>query len=365
MSRKAEMSPSRRRKKSLLQYLQARKQKALRQRVALFETFEDRRVLAAEPFNYPSGLEIIPVLGPNEIIVREEAGGLVIDRAGNITPIPADATSVKIDAGAGRDVIRFQGNLDFRGVDLTVFSEEIIVMAGAALSAGDITFKAQGLEQGLSVISNLPLDVTDALEGERRISINDALIVGHDITFEASRIVSLISNLRPFGGGTKNAEIELDGATIRGNSIKLNSTTADENLANSTPDFAQNWLISPALSAVSEFLPTVPFSVMIRGSEANVTVNDSQLEAVEDVEINATAKTDSTTTATGMRAAENARKKGANKFWQEVNRISAGYSEANSSATAELLGTSQIIAGEALFFALTQPARRIFKPKLY
>ncbi|MBL8873812.1 MAG: hypothetical protein JNK90_28815, partial [Planctomycetaceae bacterium] len=339
------MSPSRRRKKSLLQFFKARKQKALRQRVALFETFEERRVLTAEPFNYPSGLETIPVLGPNEIIVREQGGGLVIDRAGNITPIPADATSVKIDAGAGRDVVRFEGNLNFRGVDLTVFSEEILVMPGASLSAGDITFKAQGLEQGLSVISNLPLDVTDALEGNRRISINDAIIVGNNITFEASRIVSLISNLRPFGGGTKNAEIELDGATIRGESITLDSTTADENLTSAAPDWAQNWLISPALSAVGEFLPTVPFSVMIRGSEANVSVTDSTLEATGDVEINATAQTDSSTSATAMRAAENARKKGANKFWQELNRISAGYSEANSKATAELLGTSQIIAG--------------------
>ncbi|WP_197455992.1 choice-of-anchor Q domain-containing protein [Stieleria neptunia] len=100
-------------------------------------------MLAAEPFEYPSGLEVLPALLANEIVVREEAGGIVIDRDGNLTPIPNDATSVTIDAGGGHDVVRFEGNLDFGAIDLTVLSEEIVVLPLSDLSAGDIHLDAE------------------------------------------------------------------------------------------------------------------------------------------------------------------------------------------------------------------------------
>ncbi|MFO1065873.1 MAG: hypothetical protein U0892_18575 [Pirellulales bacterium] len=347
-----------RRKKSLRQWfksVRARSSKNTQQkRRALFESFEERRLLAAEPFNYPSGIiDTLALLGPNEIFIRQEAGKLVVVRGDSTTEIPADATSVKIDAGAGRDVIRLEGNLDFHGVDLTILSEEIYVLPGTSISARDVTFKAQGLEQGISVGSNLPIDVTDVLEGARKIGISSSTIVGRDITLEASRIASLVSSVRPFGVGNKNSEIVLDGATVRGENITIGSIAKDENILNDIPDVAQNWAVAPALGTIGEYLPSVPFTVMVRGSTAKVQVNNSSLEAAVnslrdddtgDVKITAEAASDSTTSATGAREAENIKKRGANKVLQEVNRISAGYSQADSSAIAELLGASQIIA---------------------
>ncbi|MBX9580177.1 MAG: hypothetical protein K2X87_07690 [Gemmataceae bacterium] len=119
-----------------------------------------------------------------------------VDRL-TVGALGAAGFALTVDGGAGRDAVRLEGDADLGGRDLAVTAEVIEVTNAARdvdLAAGDITLTAVGDEAGLSAGSNLPLDIVDSLEGDRRITVDTrGTVAGRAVTFEASRVATLVA----------------------------------------------------------------------------------------------------------------------------------------------------------------------------
>ncbi len=342
-----------RRRKRYSQRLRQRGGSILRRSVVAFaERLEDRLLLA--------GVSIDGTPLPDDITIRENlAGELQVTINGSTQTYPGSFDFVRIDASGGNDQVRVVGDLNLGTADLRIVSEVIHIDAGVSISAGDITLEARGNEADLSILDNLPVDAFNVLVGEREIVIGSgASLDGAQVSLSASRISSLVSPVRPFGFGQKNSRIEIDGVTIAADSLSITTNSLDENLTNAVPDWASNYLISPAVSFLFDgIFPPIPLAVMIRSGESSIRLNNSNIMVDGNVEIVSTTVTDASTAALGVRdawtgpfargsqtGATNSLPATANTIYQGLNHLSAGGSFARSNAITELTGTTTIMA---------------------
>ncbi len=270
-------------------------------------------------------------------------------RLGDLSGLSGNLT---VDGGNGYDHAIVSGDVNLvsgstKG-NVEITSEVIIVLQNASLVAGDISLLSKGADAGLSVASNLPIDIGDSLAGERTIIVSSgAVIEGKKVVLASSRIASLVSPVRPFGGGNKNTKIDISGATIKGDSVSITADSKDENLTDAIPQWAQNYFVGPALSFIFDgVFPTIPFAVMVRGSESQILINNATITSEGDVNIVSTSVTDATTSAMGIRDSEKDIKEGnlAEKGYGGLNKMAIGYSQATSKAVTDIQGTTSITA---------------------
>ncbi|MFK8111404.1 MAG: hypothetical protein AB8B91_04360, partial [Rubripirellula sp.] len=304
-----------------------------------------RQLLAADESLMGSAFNDTMVLTqlPSGQLQLTDAGGLqstvVFDQPTN---------SLTIDANLGIDRITVQGTIDLGSASLHLVAEEIYVAANADLDAGNITFDARGLEEGLSIANNLPIDLTDFLEGARTINVGDgATIDGQDISLSATRVSSLVNTKRPFGIGDKNVSIVIGDAHLQGDNVSIVANAADENLLDELPGWAQHNLVGPVQEYISNgILPNVPFAVMIRSGEATIDLTSTQIDASGNVRIDANTVTDATTSAVAVQDTDENNGK-FETLKDSTNSISVGYSQASSvSRTTLSAGTEITAAGD-------------------
>ena len=138
--------------------------------------------------------------------------------------------------------------------------------------------------------------------------------------------------------------------TIEGASVTISADAKDENLLDELPSQAGNWVQNYGGSFVvdqiaHQLLPTIPYAVMVRSSEANISLTSVNIDSVGDVSITSDTATDSTTEAVAVRDTEPSNFSSTKGVVKKANNLSAGYSGATSTATTLLGGSMVISAG--------------------
>jgi hypothetical protein len=203
-----------------------------------------------------------------------------------------------IEPDAGHDVVIFAGNTFTRGGYLEVFADDIKVNNGV-------------------IVSTVPDD--EATTG--------VLANGNDIVFRARRIgTPEIENLLPAGYLSKSVSIEVGtGAVMRATSIYLIAQAEDRALATTLglTTLQSQMFLNPAVSFLTD-LVTLPIKVLVKASEARVTIGvNSRIQVDDVISIYATAGSD----ASGQAKSQ---------------LISLGYSQADATAEIHILAGALI-----------------------
>ncbi|MBD2412394.1 hypothetical protein FACHB389_10860 [Nostoc calcicola FACHB-389] len=142
-----------------------------------------------------------------------------------------------------------------------------------------------------------------------------------------------------FGYSNKTAGISVDGATIKGANVTLKANAEDYNPFTEAPAWAQKLFIEPATNALSSLLSrfTIPATVEVRGSDADITVKNADIDATGKVDITTSANVDSSVKAISM----------VDDFGNiNKNRFAAAYGQATGEAQVSIQGTTTIDAGK-------------------
>ena len=249
-------------------------------------------------------------------------------------------------------IIRVTGDIALHGKSLTLIGDRIEVGTGtrsaiistelAGGNAGDITF-------GMEVTNS---DGTKTYAGGQSIVLGAqaALLARADTTHKAGKITLATSDVAkrlvswPIDFTSKNAGISIDGATIRGGAIKLNATAKDTNLASDVPAAAAGF--SNSLTSLFGTIPGVALSaatgidlsVILRGANATINVNNAILEAVGNVDIKAETKVETQVTAVASAIG------GGGLASMTGLELAAGYGLASSNVEVKITGTTKIDA---------------------
>jgi len=289
-----------------------------------------------------------------------------------------------VDYLDGNDTVIFAGDLNLPGKDLTVLTENITVNTGVTIStqkagenSGNIdltgtivninsdaklfTQAADDKTSGnISIAANVkdfsggisPIDVFPSED----VSVNIASgvqIEGGEISITASKEsqTSLLGILI-VAVQSKEAKINIQGASIKGDSVSINANAADGNILEDDATLVNNLAIQPALNlldvaglalaAIGAPAILSAVSVSMRKSAALVSLTDTQIISDGDVSIGAENTVSSVASASG--GLEPA-KKGKYKPNVDSFPFSAGYSKAEGSAQTLLSGTTSIQAG--------------------
>ncbi len=270
-----------------------KRRRSPRRRLNSLELLETRQLLAAD-------VDIQGTQVAETIEVSVSGSELVVTGIGAEQRYAlANIQSLRINAGGQNDTIRVNSSFALSATAaIELIAEEIYVAAGVSITGGDITLTSQGAEDALTVGSNLPIDIADIFSGDRVIEIgNGASLIGDDITLEAERISTLVSPLRPFGGGKKDVDIRIGSATLQGNDISITASAEDRNLDDLVKGDASNLANDALQYAYGKAGLPVPVAVMIRESAADIDLNSTVINATGTVYIEAEASADSTTSA--------------------------------------------------------------------
>ena len=193
-------------------------------------------------------------------------------------------------------------------------------------------------------------DGTTAYAGGQYIALgpNASLLAGADTVnkHKPGKVLLATSDLTerpvswPADFTSKNAAIDLVGATIHGGSVKINAVAKDTNFASDVPAAAAGFT-----NSLKDLLQTVPgvlisaltgidVSVILRGANAKISVNDSTIEAEGNVDIKAETKVETQVTAIAA---------GLGNF--SGLEFAAGYGMAKSDVEAKIGGSTEIISG--------------------
>ncbi|MFO0942485.1 MAG: hypothetical protein U0930_17240 [Pirellulales bacterium] len=248
----------------------------------------------------------------------------------------SDIGSLTIDGLGRNDSVRIKNGFTLpAGKDLSVTAEEIYVEAGVSIQAHNISLVSSGSEVGLTVASNLPVDLADLFSSDRIINIanGSSLVAGGSINIHAQRVSDVYSPFRPFGYGNKDADVVIGAATLTGAAVSIEADAKDLNIDNLVPDYASNFSNDLVQQVYGSLGVPVPVSVMIRKSESTVTLNSTTITVSGTVFIDSTAATDATTNALSGTALGSS------------GPLTAGFSKATTLAETKLLGTTSVTAG--------------------
>ncbi len=318
------------------------------------ESLESRQLMAGDYEIRGSALY-------DSIQVSQEAGNLIVDGNHDLTvyldglevvppvsqtdqtrwEIPTSASSIKIDAYLGEDTIHVGGTIDLGpAIDFTIIGEQITVQSSAQITAGDLSLHSVGAESGLSVASNLPIDLADVFLSDRFVNIEDNVsLTGKDITLNAERISSLVSPVRPIGVGKKATSVSVGSATITASGdVEITSEARDKNIDTVVPEVISGYT-HEALHSLFPLAPLpMPVSVMVRESESTVTIESATITANGTVKITSDATADATTYAiAGMQFGTGAVSRG-------LGTVAVGVSISDASAQTSLKGSTSIVA---------------------
>jgi hypothetical protein len=338
-----------------------------------------------------SGSDIIDFKDPTESLTINMGSG---DDRLTVSAIDLDASLIVnggfgTDAGEpfvdyldGNDTVNFQGNLNLFGKDLKVVVENISVASGIRIAtqgagedSGDIEFTGTvvdilsgasivtkaatvGKESGLISIAAkvkdfsgiFPIDVFPSEDVSVSIA-SGVLIEGGEVIIEASKTsqTSILPVLL-VALQSKEAKINIQGASIKGTSVKINSNAADTNILEDEATLVNNLAIQPAISllnlaaVVFPVLASFPLlsavSVSMRKSDSLVSLTDTSIISSGDVNIGAENTVKSTAQAAG---GADPGKSGSYKA-SAYAPFSVGYSKAEGSAQTSIIGVTSIVA---------------------
>ncbi|MEZ6090109.1 MAG: hypothetical protein R3C05_19195 [Pirellulaceae bacterium] len=135
-------------------------------------------------------------------------------------------------------------------------------------------------------------------------------------------------------GVTKNtASIVIDGTTIAGGDIAIQTDARDLTLSDAVPSWVNDLLIGAATDALLSKL-SIPAAAMVRGSESTIDVTDSSITGSGNVTIDANAIVDASGKAISVNTSRDSEVK---KF---LNSFAAAYSQATATATVNVTGTA-------------------------
>lgn len=235
--------------------------------------------------------------------------------------------------------------------DIKIVAHQITIEAGSRLLAQ--VEEGSPFEPGLIQLQvdvgtfALPLIPQVSLQ-EISISIRggeeETVIRGGEIEIEGTIKNDLTSPKRWFGYTDQAVTISIEDATIEGESIVIEAESEDtswwEQVEEGEYGPALQWitpnLIEPAVEFVADALLFVtPFAAMVRGAKATVNVKDAEIESEGDVTIQATSVVNAEVEAVAAYA----------EVLTIPWKLSAGYSQAKSTAQTTIGGQSQIHAG--------------------
>ncbi|MCB1491700.1 MAG: LEPR-XLL domain-containing protein, partial [Rhodobiaceae bacterium] len=236
-------------------------------------------------------------------------------------------------------------------VTLTMKNVATSAVISTALSGDDAGHILIGEEKTNS-------DGTTSYAGGQSIATgpNASLIATADTAggHKAGKIVLATSDLAnrlaswPFDFTSKSAAIDIDGTTISGGSTKIVATAKDTSLSKDVPAAA-----SSSLSTVANLVNQIPgvlisaitgidLSVIMRGADATINVNDATIDATGSVSIKSSTKVD-----TIVNAIANAIGGGGLSSVTGLE-LAAGYGMARSTVEANLGGSTSINATESV-----------------
>lgn len=221
---------------------------------------------------------------------------------------------------------------------------------------GDITIDASGITgDGVGGLDNLTLKATGNVEirglvgtgglnnlniEARTITVSNSVRIEAlaDIAFAAKdlriSLESLLPGVLPVSADIKSSGITLgSNVIVQGQNISFSAEAKDINPTEGLNEFIDGIIVQPLIDFYAGQVPSLPVSVMVRESRANITIgNGSQILATEDISIVATAAADASAEAKG-------------EF------VSVGWSNATASATINIGQTVVITAGEDVTLA--------------
>ncbi|BAS54198.1 GLUG domain-containing protein [Leptolyngbya boryana NIES-2135] len=215
---------------------------------------------------------------------------------------------------------------------------------------GDITIDASGITgDGVGGLDNLTLKATGNVEirglvgtgglnnlniEARTITVSNSVRIEAlaDIAFAAKdlriSLESLLPGVLPVSADIKSSGITLgSNVIVQGQNISFSAEAKDINPTEGLNEFIDGIIVQPLIDFYAGQVPSLPVSVMVRESRANITIgNGSQILATEDTSIVATAAADASAEAKG-------------EF------VSVGWSNATASATIDIGQSVVITAG--------------------
>jgi hypothetical protein len=296
-----------------------------------------------ETFADPTGALTIaftnPVLGTDSLVVQSLgsfAGGL------NVT------TALAVDdAGQPGDhaTVEFAGSVHTAGHAIDVQASDIQVDQGVTLDTATGATNAGGIS--LSAVGTITVAQGATLYA-RAASGGSTAGTDGDITLEASNS-GYRQTLLPIDFTDRQVTISLTGATLDGGNVTVAAEGEDVGLTNDLPAYAKGFGTSLG-QFLSEIAPTLlslasPFdaSVILRGANAAVTVDGSNIVGSGDVRV--TSFTDVTTTVyTIAQSTESAIPKVPDAPFDAA----IGYGQADSTVTTSVTDGSLITAGQSV-----------------
>ncbi|WP_392533892.1 DUF4347 domain-containing protein [Nostoc sp. C117] len=224
------------------------------------------------------------------------------------------------------------------------------VNASSTGDSGNITLKASvNLKDypGVNLISgiagwarpNPKIEVNTGAKLLAQVASGDTEKAG-DISITSEDIEQRLGGITLlFGYSNKTAGITVDGATIKGANVTLKANAEDYNPFSQAPAWAQKLFIEPATNSLSYVLSkfTIPATVEVRGSDADITVKNADIDASGKVDITTSANVDSSVKAISM----------VDDFGNiNKNRFAAAYGQATGEAQVSIQGTTTIDAGK-------------------
>lgn len=254
-----------------------------------------------------------------------------------------------------QSVIEVTGDINLNGHAITLIGDTIKVGTGATSAiistqkaggnAGDITF-------GMPTTNP---DGTSSLAGGHTIILgaNAKLLAEADTAAgkKAGKITLAVSDVAkrlvswPFDFTSKNAEITVDGATIKGGAIKMSAIAKDTNLASDAPAAAAGFsnslasLLGTVPGVAASALTGIDLSVIMRGADAKINVKNATIVSTGSVDIKAETKVDTQVTAIASAIG------GGGLASLTGLEIAAGYGMASSEVEANVSGTTTIVSG--------------------
>ena len=231
------------------------------------------------------------------------------------------------------DTVSFAGNLSTSGHAITASADTIEVASGATLD----TRAATGAS-GAITLEGKTVDVTSGtLLADTSLGAAAGGTISLDATDETYRTVEL-----PIDYVAKSVAIDLQGASISGGSVVLDSSATDLSIAGEVPSYAQSYvgnaeaLLEQIPGELISAITGIDASVILRGADAGITVGGTQITSSGGVSIQADTATSSLVQAiaTGLGGASNT----------TGFQAAVGYSQSTGSATIDIGGDSGISA---------------------
>ncbi|HEY3919271.1 MAG TPA: PKD domain-containing protein, partial [Stellaceae bacterium] len=262
---------------------------------------------------------------------------LAIDLGGDADTInvqsldPSFAAGLTIDSGdsAATGTVELASNISTGGNALSITASTIIVDSGVTINT-----QASGADSGAISLTgrNITLSSGSDLDAAANDPGHSAGDVSLTVDDEGYRIFDL-----PVDFVSKSVGISLEGASIQGGDVSLSATATDLSLAGEVPSWAAGFtstlsgLFAQIPGAVISGATGIDASVILRGADAGITVDNSSIAAAGDVSIASTTDVQTTVTATALGVTTSP-------------QVAVGYAQATSTVTAIVSGTSTITA---------------------